>query len=156
MKQMPILWKRFVSHGETCIRCGDTGRELRAAVSKLETALRPLGITPVLETQEIDEVSFRLCPAESNRVWIAGKPIEEWLSAAIEMTRCCSVCGESNCRALKVGDRTYETIPEDQIIKAGLIAAAGLKGAPEVGSARTGQDETCIRAEECPTLQVSP
>lgn len=93
-------------------------------MTKLETALQPLGITPVLEVQEIDEDSFKLRPAESNRVWISGKPIEEWLGAAVAMTRCCSVCGDSDCRALKVGDHTYETIPADEFIRAGLMAAS--------------------------------
>ncbi|MHB1214663.1 MAG: DUF2703 domain-containing protein [Thiobacillus sp.] len=77
MKPMQILWKRLVKGGETCTRCGDTGRELETAVAKLAVALRPLGIEPVLETQEIDEAAFKANTSESNRVWIAGKPIEE-------------------------------------------------------------------------------
>lgn len=124
MKPMPILWKRLVKGGETCTRCGDTGRELEAAVAKLAAALRPLGIEPVLETQAIDEPAFKADALESNRVWIAGKPIEEWLGADVGMSRCCSVCGDSDCRTLEVGGRIYETIPEEQFIKAGLIAAS--------------------------------
>lgn len=124
MKPMHILWKRLVKDGETCIRCGDTGRELKAAVAKLAAALHPLGIEPVLETQEIDEPAFKFNTSESNRVWIAGKPVEEWLGADVGMSRCCSVCGDSDCRTLEVGGRTYETIPEEQFIKAGLMAAS--------------------------------
>lgn len=124
MKQMPIVWKRLVKGGETCTRCGNTGRELEAAVAKLAASLRPLGIEPVLETREIDEDAFKANPSESNRVWIAGKPIEEWLDANVGMSRCCSVCGESDCRTLEVGGRTYEAIPEEQFIKAGLMAGS--------------------------------
>ncbi len=124
MRPMRILWKRLVKGGETCARCGGTGHELEAAVTKLAAALRPLGIDPVLETQEIDEAAFKIDTSESNRVWIAGKPIEEWLSADVGMSRCCSVCGDSDCRTLEVGGRTYETIPEEQFIKAGLMAAS--------------------------------
>jgi len=124
MKQMSIVWKRLVKGGETCTLCGNTGHELEAAVTKLAASLRPLGIEPVLETQEIDEDAFKANPSESNRVWIAGKPIEEWLGANVGMSRCCSVCGESDCRTLEVGGRTYETIPEEQFIKAGLIAGS--------------------------------
>lgn len=124
MKQMPIVWKRLVKGGETCTRCGDTGRELDAAVAKLAASLRPLGIEPVLETQEIDEEAFKANPSESNRVWIAGKPIEEWLGAKVVMSRCCSVCGESHCRTLEVSGDTYEAIPEEQFIKAGLMAGS--------------------------------
>lgn len=124
MKPMQILWKRLVKGGETCTRCGDTGRELEAALAKLAAALRPLGIEPVLETQQIDEAAFKANTSESNRVWIAGKPIEEWLGADVGMSRCCAVCGDSDCRTLEVGGRTYETIPEEQFIKAGLMAAS--------------------------------
>src|SRR5512139_445901 len=124
MKPMQILWKRLVKGGETCTRCGDTGRELEAAVAKLTAALRPLEIEPLLETQEIDDAAFKANTSESNRVWIAGKPIEEWLGADVGMSRCCSACGDSDCRTLEVGGRTYETIPEEQFIKAGLMAAS--------------------------------
>jgi hypothetical protein len=124
MKLMQILWKRLVKGGETCTRCGDTGRELEAAVAKLAAALRPLGIEPVLETLEIDEAAFKSNTSESNRVWIAGKPIEEWLGADVGRSRCCSVCGDSDCRTLEVGGRIYETIPEEQFVKAGLMAAS--------------------------------
>lgn len=124
MKPMRIVWKRLVMGGETCTRCGDTGRELEAATAKLAAALRPLGIEPVLEMQEIDEAEFKSNTSESNRVWIAGKPIEEWLGADVGMSRCCSVCGDSDCRTLEVGGRTYETIPQEQFIQAGLMAAS--------------------------------
>jgi hypothetical protein len=124
MKQMSIVWKRLVKGGETCTRCGNTGHELEVAVAKLAASLRPLGIEPVLETREIDEGAFKANPSESNRVWIAGKPIEEWLGANVGMSRCCSVCGESDCRTLEVGGRTYETIPEEQFIRAGLMAGS--------------------------------
>lgn len=128
MIPLPILWKRLVKGGETCARCGSTGGELEAAIPKLAAALLPLGIEPVLETQEIDEETFKANSAESNRVWIAGKPIEAWLGANVGMSRCCSVCGTSECRTLEVGGRTYEVIPEEQFIKAGLMAASQLIG----------------------------
>lgn len=156
MKQMLIVWKRLVKGGETCARCGSTGRELEAAVAKLSAALRPLGIEPVLETQEIDESAFKATPSESNRVWIAGKSIEEWLNAEIGMSRCCSVCGESNCRTLEVGGRTYETIPEEQLIKAGLLAASQLMltSAPEASATSCCSNTTgpsyCLPTQEPP------
>ncbi len=124
MKLMPIVWKRLVKGGETCTRCGNTGRELEAAVTKLAAALRPLGIEPVLETREIDEDAFKERTSESNRVWIADTPIEELIGADVGMSRCCSVCGDSDCRTLEVKGHQYETIPEEQFIKAGLIAAS--------------------------------
>jgi len=124
MQPMQILWKRLVKGGETCPRCGATGLEIEAAAAKLAVALRPLGIETVFDTQEIDEATFKANPSESNRVWIAGKPIEAWLGAEVGKSRCLSVCGDWNCRTLEVGGRTYETIPEELFIKAGLMAAS--------------------------------
>lgn len=128
MKPMTILWKRLVTDGKTCPRCGDTGRELETAVNKLAAALRPLGIEPVLETQEIDEATFKMNTAESNRVWIAGRPLEDWLGAGVGMSRCCTACGDTDCRTIEMDGRTYEAIPEEQIIKAGLTAASRMIG----------------------------
>lgn len=110
--------------GQTCDRCGITHEALLKAFAKLEVALAPLGIEPVLETKEIYEESFRGDPASSNRIWIAGKPLEEWLGAEVGSSRCCSVCGESECRTVEVGEAVFEAVPEELILKAALIAAA--------------------------------
>jgi hypothetical protein len=154
MKQMPIVWKRLVKGGETCTRCGNTRRELEAAVAKLAASLRPLGIEPVLETQKIDEEAFEANPSESNRVWIAGKPIEEWLDANVGMSRCCSVCGDSDCRTLEVGGRTYETIPEEQFIKAGLMAGSQMM-AP-ASSPDKGATSCCSSSSEAAPCAPTP
>ena len=124
MKPLPITWKRLVKEGQTCERCGSTYHHVVSALAKLETALGPLGIRPVLETQALDEVAFRADPSESNRIWIAGKPMEEWLKASVGKSACCSVCGDLPCRTVEVGGSTYETIPEDLIVRAALVAAA--------------------------------
>ena len=94
MKPLSIVWKRLVNEGETCPRCGSTHASVIAAVEKLEPALRPLGIEPVLETLVIDDATFHADPGESNRIWIAGKPLEEWLGARVGDSPCCTVCGD--------------------------------------------------------------
>ncbi|MFG1346620.1 DUF2703 domain-containing protein [Xanthobacter autotrophicus DSM 431] len=125
MKTLEIVWQRLVNRdGLTCDRCGSTHREVMAAVSKLASALRPLGIEPKLEVREIDEAAFRLAPSESNRIWIGGKPLEEWLGAEVGSSQCCSVCGDSECRTVEVENSTFETIPEGLLLRAALIAAA--------------------------------
>ena len=127
MRSLPIVWQRLVSsEGTTCPRCAATQDEVQQAVRTLEQALRPLGISPSLEIIEIDEASFRVNPAESNRIWIAGKPMEEWLEGKVGSSRCCTVCGESECRTVEVGGTTYEAIPENLILKAALIASSAL------------------------------
>lgn len=155
MKRMPIMWKRLVKGGKTCTRCGETHRELEVAVAKLDAALRPLGIEPVLETQVLDEDAFKVNPSESNRVWIAGKSVEEWLGADVGTSRCCSVCGDSDCRTIEVGGRTYETIPEELFIKAGLMAASQLMasasspGSPAASSCKS----SCETVSSPPTQE---
>lgn len=126
MKPLPILWKRLVEKGETCPRCGSTERNVAAAVAKLDSALQPLGICPTLETQAIDNATFRVAPAESNRIWICGKPMEEWLGAQAGNSQCCEVCGDLPCRTMELNGQTYEAIPEDLIVKAAMIAASEL------------------------------
>jgi Domain of unknown function (DUF2703) len=133
MKPLPILWKRLVDEGATCPRCGSTQRNVVAAIARLEPALRPLGIQPVLETQALDDATFRAAPAESNRIWIGGKPMEEWLGARAGNSPCCEVCGNLPCRTMEVDGQTYEAIPEDLIVEAALIAASRLVG-PEAAA----------------------
>jgi Domain of unknown function (DUF2703) len=131
MKSLLIIWQRLVSRGgKTCERCNATYQEMQRAVNNLKQALRPLGIEPTLETREIDEESFKGNPSESNRIWIAGKPMEEWLGARVGSSRCCSVCGESECRTVEVGGTTFEAIPERLFLKAALVASSQLLDLP--------------------------
>ncbi|MDO8775564.1 MAG: DUF2703 domain-containing protein [Burkholderiaceae bacterium] len=128
MKSLPIIWQRLVKDGKTCDRCAATHQEMQKAISKLKEALHPLGIAPTLEIREIDEKSFKANPSESNRIWIAGRPMEEWLGAGVGSSRCCSVCGESQCRTVEIGGATFEVIPEELFLKAALVAAAQVVG----------------------------
>lgn len=125
MKSLPIIWQRLVSsHGETCDRCNGTYQEVQRAVGKLKEALRPLGIEPTLETREMDEESFKADPSASNRIWIAGRPLEEWLGAKVGGSRCCSVCGDAECRTVEIAGSVFEVIPEELILQAALVAAS--------------------------------
>lgn len=127
MKSLPIIWQRLVtSEGKTCARCDLTYQEMKRAVIKLKKALRPLGVGPTLEIREIDEKTFKASPSESNRIWIAGRPMEEWIGATVASSRCCSVCGESNCRTVEVKGTTFEVIPEQLFLKAALLASSQL------------------------------
>ncbi len=127
MKSLRIVWQRLVTpDGRTCVRCDATHQEVQRALAKLVDVLRPLDIQPVLETREIDEKSFKGNPSESNRLWIAGRPMEEWLGGKVGASRCCSVCGESQCRTVEVEGTEFEAIPEKLFLKAALIAASQL------------------------------
>lgn len=142
MKTLPILWQRLVTEGETCQRCGSTQQNVLGAMVTLEAALGPLGIQPTLETREIENAAFRDDPTQSNRIWIAGEPLEHWLGATVGSSPCCSVCGDLPCRTVRVGDATYETVPEALIVSAAMMAAARMTAAPQ--SAQT--TSTCCSA----------
>jgi hypothetical protein len=57
---------------------------------------------------------------------ISGKLLEEWIGGETGKSKCCDVCGDSECRTISFGENTFESIPERLIIKAGLLAAAEL------------------------------
>ncbi|MGE4334345.1 MAG: DUF2703 domain-containing protein [Pigmentiphaga sp.] len=123
MKSLPIVWQRLVNtHGRTCPRCHSTGEEVLRAVERLKATLAPLGVDPFLQTVELDEGSFLAEPSESNRIWIGGKPLEEWLEGQTGSSRCCNECGDNDCRTVEVGGKSYEVIPEDLLVRAGMIA----------------------------------
>jgi hypothetical protein len=127
MKSLPIVWQRLVSpEGKTCDRCGATYQEIKRAIEQLKLSLRPLGIEPTLEIKEINEASFTANPSESNRIWIAGRPMEDWLGAGVGSSPCCSVCGTSECRTVTVEGTTFEAIPEELLLKAALLASRQL------------------------------
>jgi hypothetical protein len=48
------------------------------------------------------------------------------LGASVGSSPCCSVCGDSPCRTLEVGASTFEVIPEELFLRAGLIASSQL------------------------------
>lgn len=123
---LPIVWQRVVSGGETCPRCGSTQEAVEHAVATLTEVLRPLNIEPTIETVALDQDTFDQAPTESNRIWIAGRPLEEWVGAEVSGSQCCSVCGTNNCRTIEIDGATYEAVPEALIVKAGLAAAATL------------------------------
>lgn len=124
MKTLPIVWQRLVSaSGTTCPRCQGTHEEADRALAHLKIVLEPLGVLPTLELREIDDASFQARPSESNRIWVAGKPLEEWIGARVGHSRCCDECGDQDCRTAEVEGTTYEVIPQQLLVRAALIAA---------------------------------
>ena len=137
MKMLPIVWQRLVKAGATCERCGSTHQQILGALARLEPALQALGIQPVLQTVMLDESTFKADPSASNRIWIAGKPMEDWLGASAGSSPCCSVCGDLPCRTLEVDGQSFEAVPQDLVVKAAMIATAGMidSSRPDAGVA---------------------
>ncbi len=128
MPELRILWQRLVDDaGNTCERCSDTKLQLERAVQKLKEVLSPLGLEPILEEKILDARDFVSDPAQSNRIWINGKALEEWIGGEVGMSPCCTtVCKNAECRTVAVGSDVFEVIPEELIVKAALLAAAEL------------------------------
>jgi hypothetical protein len=129
MTSLDITWQRLVDErGQTCERCGLTRHALDAALETLRPVLAPLGIVPRLEVRQIPRREFQAAPGESNRIWIAGQPLETWLEAEVGSSPCCSACGDADCRTLELEGQVHEAVPEALIIKAALMAAAHMQG----------------------------
>lgn len=133
MKTLRIKWQRLLidEGGRTCPRCGSTEKELDEAVSILKKSLAPSGIEVILEKKTLSPATFAKDVLESNRIWINEKPLEHWieaqgLTAHVGQSLCCDVCGNAECRTVEVEEKTYEIIPADLIVKAGLAAASFL------------------------------
>ena len=125
MKHLIIRWQRFVNeNGQTCNRCSNTGSTVDNAYEKLKKSLAELGIKVELKKEALGFSAFIKDPLQSNRIWIGERPLEEWVGATVGKSKCCDVCSESECRTISINQDTFENIPEDLIIKAGLLAAA--------------------------------
>lgn len=124
MKTITIEWQRLVIGDQTCERCACTGSATEAAFEKLKRCLTEVGIDVLLDTQALDTTTFKEAPLESNRIRIDGRTLEEWLGGTTGQSPCCGPCGDAECRTVTVDGKTYEAVPEDLIICAGLLAAA--------------------------------
>jgi Domain of unknown function (DUF2703) len=66
--------------------------------------------------------------------------MEQWLGARVGRSRCCSVCGESECRTVEIGAATFEAVPQELFLKAALIASSELLDLRAEASSRKGED----------------
>ena len=127
-RMITLRWQRLVDEADqTCERCGHTQTELRLAVGTLKRCLRPLNMEVVLKKTSIDPQTFAHNTSQSNRIFVADRPLEEWLGGKVGMSICGSCChglGENvRCRTVTVDGQTYEAIPAAMIVRAGLLAA---------------------------------
>jgi hypothetical protein len=139
MKTLTIRWQRLVDeNGQTCERCGLTEKEVHKAFQDLEKSLTPLGIKVILEEGSLDSTACAKDISESNRIWIGDRPLEDWLGALVGESSCEFCCTEMGtdieCRTVTYEGETYETIPANLIVKAGLLAASRLLSADTKGS----------------------
>lgn len=149
MKELPILWQRLVdAQGQTCPRCAGTGEEVARAIERLKTVLEPMGVSPRLETSALDEATFQQNPLESNRILIAGKSMEEWLGAQSGSSRCCDACGDQECRTVELGGQSYEVVPEELLVRAGIVAGIRLLDT-SLPAAATADEQSASKGGGC-------
>ena len=152
MKTLSIVWQRLLNdQGQTCPRCQGTGDAVRQAIERLRTVLEPLGVQPALECRALAPQAFRDQPAESNRIWVDGRPLEAWLGGEAGASRCCAECGEQDCRTLELEGRSYEVIPEELLVRAGLKAGIRLlePAAADAAAAGSGKPASCCGSGGC-------
>lgn len=126
-KTLQIRWQRLLDEkGNTCDRCYMTEKTVEDGVKQLRRSLKGMNIDVVLVKTNVSRTAFAKDPLESNRIWIGEKPLEEWLQAKAGKSQCSGACGTSECRTLIVEGQTYESVPSDFIVKAGLLAGANL------------------------------
>lgn len=126
-KTLTLKWQRLVdARGGTCPRCRATGDGVAAAAKTLAKALKPLGIALRAERRALSPAAFRRAPSSSNRIWVGGRPLEDWLGAATGRSACCGSCGDAQCRTLVLGGRSHAAVPERLVAAAGLMAAGRL------------------------------
>lgn len=130
MRDVRIHWQRLVEAGRTCPRCSATGEEVRRAVDTLTAALAPLGIAVQLQEETIALPRFMDDPAASNRILVNDRTLEDWLGGQTGQSRCCDVCGPEDCRTVSVDGTTYETVPQELVVRAGLLAAQEILAEP--------------------------
>ena len=153
MKTLTIRWQRLIDEkGQTCDRCGSTGQEVHKAFQSLKESLAPLGIKVALEKKALDSATCAKDVTQSNRIWIGERALEDWLGGKVGKSLCgfcCAKLGDNiKCRTVTVSGETYEVIPAQLIIKAGLLAASQLL---EVSSTEVcGQEPNSIK-EGAPT-----
>jgi hypothetical protein len=126
MKTLKIIWQRLVVEGEQCSRCSSTEQEVEKAFQTLKQSLAPSGTNVLLEKKELGLETYKEDVLASNRIWIGGRPIEEWLHAQVSESLCRGPCCKNNIRTLKVRDTIHENIKADIIIEAGFKAASQL------------------------------
>lgn len=151
---LPIRWQRLVGEeGGTCDRCGGTQRELRHAYESLKASLRPLGINVVLVEQALTAQECAEDISRSNRIWIGDRLLEEWLGAQVGRSHCASCCSELGedveCRTVTVDGNTYEVVPAELIVKAGLLAASEVLAAQSPGPCCPSSSKTQGAHDDC-------
>jgi len=119
---LTIKWAEIVDEdGKPIEHCGVTNEQLQDAIKKLgeQNIAVKLDATRVT-TKELGEKCH-----EANLMTINGQTLPTILGGEMVMADCPKPCGKHDhdkgqqCKLLKVGDKTYQTVPAEIIVMAG-------------------------------------
>jgi len=132
-KVLTIAWQHSPEkEGTKCEKCLAKKAEIQKAYESLKNSLPSLGIQVALTEEPVKTMSCGMVLSQSSKICIGGRMLEEWLGAELGPGTCGKGCtrapGEAQCVSLKLEGETYEVVPADLIVKAGLVAASDMLG----------------------------
>ena len=141
-----LKWQVVIDKdGKTCTHCGATEESLKKAMAMLEEE----GVKAELEVVKKTVDDFSKSCSESNLVWVNGMPLNEVLNAEVGSAKCSGVCtthkADAMCRTLVLDGKSFETIPPELIMKAGVMA----QGKSAEGEAQQSSKKTLGCAKSC-------
>lgn len=116
MKTITITWRRLIEKNETCPRCKSTEKELEKAVKELQKQ----NIKVIIQKEVITLKEFKKNPTQSNSILFNNVTLEKLLKAKIGTSKCCGVCGDSECRTIEMNKKSYESISAKMIKQAAM------------------------------------
>jgi hypothetical protein len=129
-RTLTLEWQRMIDEeGNVCCGSEDTRIAVEAAREKLAQELKDHGIKVVLTKSDFSPDECRDCPERANRIMVAGYGVDYWLGAEVGKSPCEGFCKQAlgdkgSCQNLIYEGKTYEVVPAELIVKAGLAAAA--------------------------------
>ena len=119
-----IRWKRLVdaNTARTAPAHLAAEKELDAAIATLKASLQPMGVDVVVQKVALSHEQFVKDPTRSNRIWINGAAIEMYLpegKSEVQQDTQTSL----PYRTVEFAGASFRDVPQQMIVKAGLIAA---------------------------------
>jgi len=156
-RTLALEWQRMIDEdGNVCCGSEATRMAVETARAKLAQALEASGIEVVLTKTDFTPEECVDCPERANRVLVAGRGVDFWLQAETGSSPCEGFCKQTlgekgSCQNLMYEGQTYDVIPADLIVKAGLAAAAN-----PATFRITGKCGGCPSAAGCPSADGCP
>ena len=129
-KTLVLEWQRMIDEdGNVCCGSEDTRLAVETAREELAEELKDHGIKVILTKSDFSPAECRDCPERANRVLVGGQGVDYWLGAEVGKSPCEGFCKQAlgdkgSCQNLIYEGKTYEVVPAELIVKAGLTAAA--------------------------------